>query len=291
MNTMNVIVERKYTILSKLGQGSFGTIYKGINNLTQSKVAIKIEYNPSDSILTHEAKIYKYLEGKEGIPRLLSFGKEGLFHYMIMDLFDESLEVMKRNSNGKLSMNTVLNIFYQALERLETIHTLGIVHRDIKPDNFIVDRTTNKIYMIDFGLSRRFLDANEKLIPITSGHNITGSVRYSSIQVHSGIVGTRRDDLESLGYMIMYLWIGRLPWQGITHQTQSIRYELIGHYKKTHSLVDLFPSAPTECIEYINYCRNLSFDETPDYEYIRSIFYPLYKQQGCNEKHYDWIKQ
>jgi serine/threonine protein kinase len=290
---MNVIVERKYTILSKLGQGSFGTIYKGINNLTQCKVAIKIEYNLPDCILTHEAKIYKYLEGKEGIPRLLSFGKEGLFHYMIMDLFDESLEVMKRKSNGKLSLNTVLNIFYQALERLETIHTLGIVHRDIKPDNFIVDRTTNKIYMIDFGLSRRFLDANEKIIPLSSGqrYNITGSVRYSSIHVHSGTVGTRRDDLESLGYMIMYLWLGRLPWQGIQHETQSIRYEKIGRYKSTRSLVDLFPSAPMECIDYLNYCRTLSFDEKPDYEYIRSIFYPLYKQHHCYENHYDWIKQ
>jgi serine/threonine protein kinase len=291
MNVMNVIVERKYTILSKLGQGSFGTIYKGINNLTQSKVAIKIEYNPPDCILTHEAKIYKYLEGKDGIPRLLSFGKEGLFHYMIMDLFDESLEVMKRKSNGKLSLNTVLNIFYQALERLETIHTLGIVHRDIKPDNFIVDRSTTKIYMIDFGLSKRFLDVNEKIIPLSTGHNITGSVRYSSIHVHSGMVGTRRDDLESLGYMILYLWLGRLPWQGITHESQTIRYECIGRYKTTNTLVDLFPSAPMECIDYLNYCRRLSFDEKPDYEYIRSMFYPLYKQHHCSENHYDWIKQ
>jgi len=85
--------------------------------------------------------------------------------------------------------------------------------------------------------------------------------------------------------------MGRLPWQGITHESQTIRYELIGRYKTTNTLVDLFPSAPTECIDYLNYCRRLSFDENPDYEYIRSIFYPLYKQHHYSKKHYDWITQ
>lgn len=283
---MTIVIERKYTILSKLGQGSFGTIYKGVHNHTQRKVAIKIECNPTDCILTHEAKIYKYLEGRDGIPRLLSFGKEGQFHYMIMDLYDESLEVMKRKCKGKLSMNTVLNIFHQCLERIETIHTLGIIHRDIKPDNFIVERTTNTIYMIDFGLSRRYIDDNGENLPISSGHNITGSVRYSSIHVHSGVIGTRRDDLESLGYMILYLCIGKLPWQGIYHESQMTRYELIGRYK-LHTLEELFPSVPSELIHYLNYCRDLTFDETPNYDYIRSILSPLYIH--CSNTDYDWI--
>jgi serine/threonine protein kinase len=264
---MSILVERKYKVLSKIGQGSFGKIFKGVNINTDMNVAIKIEKKDS-KMLVNEAKIYKLLDNITGIPRLLSFGKEGLFNYLVIDLLDESLDVLRVSKGGTLPLEYVLSVSVQIIKRIEMIHKRGILHRDIKPENFVLDRKTNNIYIIDFGLAKRYLTERDEIIPVVYGRKMTGTVRYASINIHDGLSASRRDDLESIGYMLVYLLIGKLPWQGIKTGDQIIRYKRIGDKKKTH----VFENIPQEFNTYLTYCKRMKFDEEPDYEYCISLF-------------------
>lgn len=286
---VSLIVERKYKVISKIGEGTFGKIFKGININNNTTVAIKIEKASDSKLLFNEAKIYKNLEGTSGIPRLLSFGKEGLFNYLVIDLLDESLEELRNICGGTMSLKCVLNIGLQLLKRIETVHCAGLIHRDIKPDNFLIDRKSNMIHIIDFGLAKRYLDNSGNHIQLAQGKTLTGTARYVSINVHDGISPSRRDDIESIGYLLLYLLKGSLPWQSIKHAEKSTKYEMIGEEKKIRTLFEHFPNVPCEFITFLTYCRNMTFDEDPDYEYLRNIFITLYKHHGFeSDNKYDW---
>lgn len=287
--SMTLIVEGKYRILSKIGEGSFGKIFSGVNANNNKKVAIKIEKSSESSLLKNEAKLYKLLEDCTGIPNLRSFGQEGIFNYMVIDLLGDSLEDLRSKCSGCFSLKTVISIGLQVLRRLESVHGLGVIHRDIKPDNFLIDPKTNLVYLIDFGLARRYLDCNNKHFKQDYGRKLTGTVRYASVNVHQGLTPSRRDDLESIGYVMLYLLNGKLPWQSIKCSDKEERYKLIGQHKLNTSNWECFSESPDEFIVYLNYCRRLEFDEDPDYEYLRNILINLYKQQGYTvDQKYDW---
>ena len=286
---MTLVVEGKYRILSKIGEGSFGKIFQGVNSYTDEIVAIKIEKSSESSLLKNEAKIYKLLEDNPGIPKLRSFGKEGVFNYMVMDLLGKSLEDCRVDCGGTLSLKTVLGLGVQMLRRIETIHENGIIHRDIKPDNFLIKDGSNLVNVIDFGLARRYTDKNGNHIKEESGRKLTGTARYASLNVHRGFTPSRRDDLESIGYVLLYLLLGKLPWQSIKCNDKEKRYMLIGENKSSLSPWEHFPNVPCEFILYIIYCRKLEHDEDPDYDYLRNILINLYKHHGYPADNiYDW---
>jgi len=286
---MTLVVEGKYRILSKIGEGSFGKIFQGINSHTDEIVAIKIEKSSESSLLKNEAKIYKLLEDNPGIPKLRSFGKEGVFNYMVMDLLGKSLEDCRVDCGGTLSLKTVLGLGVQMLRRIETIHENGIIHRDIKPDNFLIKDGSNLVNVIDFGLARRYTDKNGNHIKEESGRKLTGTARYASLNVHRGFTPSRRDDLESIGYVLLYLLLGKLPWQSIKCNDKEKRYMMIGENKSSLSPWEHFPNVPCEFILYIIYCRKLEHDEDPDYDYLRNILINLYKHHGYPADNiYDW---
>ena len=286
---MTLVVEGKYRILSKIGEGSFGKIFQGVNSYTDEIVAIKIEKSSESSLLKNEAKIYKLLEDNPGIPKLRSFGKEGVFNYMVMDLLGKSLEDCRVDCGGTLSLKTVLGLGVQMLRRIETIHENGIIHRDIKPDNFLIKDGSNLVNVIDFGLARRYTDKNGNHIKEESGRKLTGTARYASLNVHRGFTPSRRDDLESIGYVLLYLLLGKLPWQSIKCNDKEKRYMMIGENKSSLSPWEHFPNVPCEFILYIIYCRKLEHDEDPDYDYLRNILINLYKHHGYPADNiYDW---
>jgi len=224
-----------------------------------------------------------------GIPRILSFGKEGIFNYLVIDLLDESLEELRSICGGKLSLKCVLNVGLQLLSRIEMFHNEGLIHRDIKPDNFLIDRKTNIIYIIDFGLAKRYLDISGNHVLLENGRKITGTARYVSPNVHSGLSPSRRDDIESIGYLLIYLLSGSLPWQKIKHVDKSKKYEIIGDFKNSRTLFEHFPDVPTEFITMLTYCRRMTYDEDPDYDYLKNILITLYKHQGyALDEKYDW---
>ena len=165
--------------------------------------------------LEYESKLYKVLQGSTGIPEVYWFGIEGDYRALVMELLGHSLEDLFQYCGRKLTLKTVCMIADQMISRLESMHNNNFIHRDMKPDNFLMG-TKNKqgvVYMIDFGLSKRYRDPKTgSHIPYRDGKSLTGTARYASVNTHIGIEQSRRDDLESVGYILLYLLKGNLPW-------------------------------------------------------------------------------
>lgn len=275
-----MIIDGKYKILKKIGEGSFGKIFTGINNNTKEEVAIKIEQDSNSSVLKNEARMYTALREIDGIPNIRAWGKEGKFNYLVLDHLGKSLEEIKNNSSGKLCLKAVLLMGLQMITRLEAIHGYGIIHRDIKPDNFLIGNDNkNVLYLIDFGLSKTYIKKG-KHVAIERNRNITGTARYVSINVHKGILPSRRDDMESIGYILLYLLNGDLPWQGLQVKKQE-KNKLIGDIKSNIKLWELYSDTiPGEIILFIEYCKALQYDEEPDYQYLKNILNNLFLHKG-----------
>ncbi|KAJ6216464.1 hypothetical protein RDWZM_007621 [Blomia tropicalis] len=290
---MEVHVAKKYRLGHKIGCGSFGVIYIGTNISTKEEVAIKLEdVNSKHPQLHIESKFYRVMAGGIGIPQLKWFGTEGDYNIIVVDLLGPSLEDLFNFCNRKFSLKTVLLLADQLISRIEFIHSRDYIHRDIKPDNFLMglgDRG-NLVYIIDFGLVKRYRDSKSREhIRYRTGKNLTGTARYASLNTHLGIEQSRRDDLESLGYVLMYFNRGSLPWQGLKANTKRQKYERISEKKISTTLEDLCRGYPAEFIAYLTYCRELRFDEDPDYVYLRSLLRVLFHRQGFSYDYvFDW---
>ncbi|CAI9766137.1 unnamed protein product [Fraxinus pennsylvanica] len=285
-------VGNKFQLGRKIGSGSFGEIYKGTNIQTSEEVAIKLEnIKTKHPQLHYESRSYKTLQGGTGIPDLKWFGVEGDYNVLVMDLLGPSLEDLFNSCNRKLSLKTVLMLADQMINRIEFIHSKSFLHRDIKPDNFLMGlgRHANQVYIIDLGLAKKFRDSSTRHIPYRENKNLIGTVRYASMNTHLGIEQSRRDDLESLGYVLMYFLRGSLPWQGLNAGTKKRKYEKISERKVTTSIEVLCRGYPTEFSSYFHYCRSLRFDDKPDYAYLKRIFRDLFIREGFQCDYvFDW---
>mmetsp|Transcript_12734 Transcript_12734/g.13161 ORF Transcript_12734/g.13161 Transcript_12734/m.13161 type:complete len:442 (-) Transcript_12734:167-1492(-) len=290
---MELRVGKKYRLGRKIGSGSFGDIYLGTNMTTGEEVAIKLEaLRGKHPQLLRETKIYRSLHGSVGIPSVRWFGVEGDYNVMVIDLLGKSLEDLFNECRRLFNLKTVLTLADQLLCRLETIHTKCYIHRDIKPDNFLMGRGGRRTmcYIIDFGLSKLYRDPrNHRHIPYREGKNLTGTARYASINTHMGIEQSRRDDLESLGYVLMYFLRGSLPWQGLKANTKKQKYERILEKKAETSIETLCKNFPAEFRSYFEHVRSLRFDDRPDYDYLKRMFRELFFRKGFRyDNIYDW---
>ena len=216
------------------------------------------------------------------------------YDVMVMDLLGTNLGVLFNDCGHRFSIKTVLMLADQMISRLEYLHNMNILHRDIKPENFVmgVGNTRNTLYLVDFGLSKSFRDVKtNQHMCFRDGKSLTGTARYASVNAHQGIEATRRDDLESVGYVLVYFLRGSLPWQGVARkQSRKHRYAKIGEIKRTTPLEELCnENCPQEFVELIRYCRGLEFTERPDYGRLRQMFRDLLKNRGYNYNYdYDW---
>lgn len=290
-------VAKNYKLIKKLGSGAFGQIWKAVHKKTREEVAIKFEdVNSKHQQLYYECKIYLWFHSDstvigQAIPQVLYYGTEGDNNLMVMDLLGKSLEDLFNKCGRKFSLKTVLLIAQQMIKRVEYIHSRRIIHRDIKPDNFAIGRGKHKhrIFIIDFGLAKKFMSSDGKHIKYKDGKSLTGTARYASINTHIGIEQARRDDMEGLGYVFMYFLRGKLPWQGLRARGVKEKYEKIKQKKIMTNLEELCKGFPSEFVAYMQYCRTLNFEDKPDYKYIKNLFSALFKNLGYEYDYtYDW---
>jgi serine/threonine protein kinase len=290
---MELRVGQKYRLGKKIGSGSFGDIYLGTNIEDGCEVAIKLEsVKTRHPQLLYESKIYRLLTGGLGIPHIRWYGQEGDYNVMVMDLLGPSLEDLFSYCGRKFSLKTVLMLADQLLSRVEFLHSKSFIHRDIKPDNFLMGlgKRAGQVYMIDFGLAKKYRDPKtHQHIPYRDKKSLTGTARYASINTHLGIEQSRRDDLESLGYVLMYFNRGSLPWQGLRANTKKQKYQRISEKKMSVTIDDLCKGFPDEFKMYISYCRSLRFEEKPDYSYVKRLLKELcFRENFTYDNVFDW---
>jgi casein kinase 1/casein kinase 1 epsilon len=291
-------VANNYKLIEKLGKGAFGQIWKALHLRNKEYVAIKFEnINSKHQQLYSECKIYLWFHSDstvlaQAIPQVLYYGVEGTKNIMVMDLLGKSLEKLFTDCGRKFSLKTVLMIADQMIKRVEYIHSRRIIHRDIKPDNFAigVNKNSHRIFIIDFGLAKKYMSSNGTHIRYKEGKSLTGTARYASISTHLGIEQSRRDDIESLGYLFMYFLRGRLPWQNLKAKNIKEKYEKIREKKIMTKIEELCKGFPEEFGQYCSYCRLLKFEDKPDYSFLRSLFKNLFKSLEYEyDYRFDWV--
>jgi len=287
---MELRVGGKYRLGRKIGSGSFGDIYIGTNVQTAEEVAIKLESIKSKHPqLLYESKLYKILAGGVGVPNVHWYGVEGDYNVMVIDLLGPSLEDLFSFCNRKFTLKTVLMLADQMVNRVEYVHAKNFIHRDIKPDNFLIGlgKKANQVHIIDFGLAKKYRDPKtQQHIPYRENKALTGTARYASVNTHLGIEQSRRDDLEAIGYVLMYFSRGSLPWQGLKANSKKEKYEKIMEKKMSTPVEVLCKHFPTEFVTYLNYCRSLRFEDRPDYAYLRRLLKDLFFREGYQ---YDFV--
>ena len=278
----------KYKLIRKLGQGSFGSIYEAQSNYSNKLYAVKIEDMKQEQfILEEESAILSYLNIPQ-IPKIKSFGYSGSFIILVMELLGKSLDkIFNELPSKKMSIRC-----YQLLYIFELMHNNNIIHRDIKPANIAIGREEKSkyIYLLDFGLSKKYRSSKtKKHFPFTQGKKLIGNARYSSINALNGNTQSRRDDLESLGYLLLYLLLGRLPWQGYISHSKEDKYYKIKQIKNQTTPEELCEGLPPQFEEYIKYTRNLEYEQDPDYNYLRNLFLSVLKNYNWEfDYYYDW---
>ena len=290
---IGTILFHKYTLMKKLGEGSFGRIYSAKENSTNNWYAIKLENkNRSQNLLESEAYIMSYLNGPR-IPMVKSFGYTGDYNVLIMELMGKSLEdLFESMPTKKMSVRCVCNIGYQMIEIIEYVHNKHIVHRDIKPDNFVMGKGNKSkfLFLLDFGLAKKYRSSTTlKHYPLIKKKHLTGTARYASINALNGYTQSRRDDLEAIGYVLVYFLLGRLPWQGMLNKNKDERYMKIMEVKRDTDPHILCKNLPVEFEKYITYTRNLEYEQDPDYNMLKNLFLKvLNNEEHCIDYYYDW---
>ncbi len=259
-----MLINKKYSIVHKIGSGSFGEIYKAQNIRTKEFVAIKIESISSNfKLLKNESRVYQYLLHCEGIPQIKWYGKDDHNYYMVTELLGESLQDYMQKL-GCFSLSLILKIGIKLLGIIQRIHNRGLIHRDIKPDNFLFGNDQfNSIYLIDFGFCKRYIDGINNHILQKPLSSMIGSRNYASISSHKYNGLSRRDDLESMAYMLMYFYTGWLPWNNKTDdfEIMQMKEDIVNSERY-----------PVILLDFLQYAQSLEFDENPNYSFISNKF-------------------
>ena len=283
----------KYRLTKIIGSGSFGFVYKGINIIDKKGVAVKVEKKDIGLNLLEKESYYLYNLKGIGVPEVVSYGFSGKYNILVQTLLGESLGKIFYKNNYYFPLKDICMFSIQILDRIEYVHSKYIIHRDIKPENFLIgDPDKYMIYIIDFGLSKKYKSSRtNKHVQFRLTKKFTGTARYASLNSIRGSEQSRRDDLEAIGYMLLYFFNGgKLPWQGVSCKQKAEKYIKIYTMKKNLNLDEFCKNMPREIIYFMNYARGLEFEQKPDYNYLRSLFENVLKaNRTTNDLHFSWI--
>ena len=290
---LSLIFFKKYKPLNIIGEGTYSVVYEGINIKDKTKVALKIEKkNSKISLLKEEAYTIFNLKGY-GIIKFISYGHTKDYNILVEPLLGKSLYTLYLETKKSFTLIDICLIAIQCLDRIEYIHSKGYIHGDIKPENFIIGLNDPRIiYIIDFGLSKKYRsDRTGRHIQFCITKKMTGTARYASTNSLRGVQISRRDDLESLAYMIIYFIMKKLPWQGVKANTQQNRYKKIYYMKKKIFQDESFKGLPIEIQNFYRNIKKLNFDEEPNYSILKGYFKDLLEKNNLNDNEtFSWIK-
>ena len=284
--TEGEIVNEKYKLEAVLGSGGFGKVFRVTSLKNKKQYALKLDLKRKGQILT-EAKILAEIQTAPGIPKLYDKGKTENFSYMVITLLRDNLSTMLKNCGGRFTLGTVANVGTQLLHRVEYLHSKGYIHRDLKPQQFLLDQANSMIYLVDYGLAKKFLIAKNH-IPFQTHCPRAGNSTFASLNNHMGIRQSRRDDLESISYMLIFMFKGKLPWQQKSKHNSFLKWQKVFILKASINIQDLCRDSPPEFFAFMDYCRMLKFEEKPDYDYLRGLLSAVGKRSNMMSS-FDWI--
>jgi serine/threonine protein kinase len=282
-----------YLAKKKISSGSFGVVYFGVDLKTNESVAIKVEKtegNDDMKSILKEASILSLLHDLKGVPKLFWAGTKNKVDVMVISLLGKDLTSYLKIFK-KFSLKTVVMLADQLLNILETIHNKGVVHRDLKPENILMGKGDkhNQCFIVDFGISKVYRDSNGTHIPYRDKKSFIGTTRYASICAHSGIEISRKDDLESLIYVLVFLYKGNLPWQNLK-VSESEKTKKVGEMKMKLASEEICKDMPEEFVKFLNYVKNLSFKQNPDYSFLKGLISKVALANNFQmDNIWDWI--
>ena len=293
---IDITIARTYQIKKKLGAGAFGEIFLATNLKTKGDFAVKCEaVNTKHPQLFYEAKLINYLNNEEtldkGIPHTYFCCTEGEHNILVMDLLGPSLEELFNQCNKRFDLKTSCQLAIQMIDRIEFVQKKQFIHRDIKPDNFLMggEKRSHKLYLIDFGLAKKYVQKDNSHIIYRDNKNLTGTARYASLNTHLGVEQGRRDDIEGIANVLLYFVKGYLPWQNLKANNKKEKYEKIMEKKLSTPLEILCKDIPDEFKMLLTYSRDLEFEDEPDYEKMKGWFSNLMKREAYEMDYtYTW---
>lgn len=272
---MNNLIAKRFLITDKQGAGSFGSVYKGIDIVSKQNVAIKLEIVKADNnTLKREYYCYKQIyDDTSFVPKIYYYGyydnDDIKYRVIVLDCLGPSIRSIMREQDNRFSLKSSIMIGFQLIQRIKYIHSRNIIHRDIKPDNFLTGLRENRhiIYLIDFGLSKDWVPHSKEPSHDESFDTLIGTIKYSSKYSNLYTDLSKRDDLISAIYCIIFFIKGSLPWDKMDLD-EKLKYKKIYDMKNTISSRELCEGAPIELAQILDYCHSLEYADEPNYDYI-----------------------
>ena len=295
----NKTIFGKFKLINLIGKGSYSLVFSAQNLIDKSMVAVKIQDKSQIYGNLEKEAYYLYILKGTGIPKIVSYGIYKKYYILVEQLLGKSLQQLfisntNTNINSLKRKKDIIIASIQVLDRIEFIHSKLILHLDIKPDNFLIEKSDSSlIYVIDFGFAKKYRSSRTgKNIKYGKKGYFNGNLKYASVNTMKGVSPSRRDDLESLGYMIIYLYNQKLPWEDLPSKNRNALAQKIYELKKTIKIENLCINMPEEMVIYMNYVKSLKFEQDPNYNYLRDLFQNLLKKIDRNVRpHFSWINR
>ena len=293
----NKIIFGKYKIIKNIGKGAYSKVFLTKNIINQDLFALKIQ-NKSHKFGSLESEAFYLFRLKNiGIPKIFSYGHLGQYYILVEELLGKTLEELFKENKNKpniIRLKDMLMAGIQIINIIKYIHSKNILHLDIKPHNFLVGNPNNSIiYIIDFGLAKNYRSSRTgKHSQFSKNNYFNGNICFSSVNTMKGYEPSRRDDLESIGYMLIYLYTQHLPWDSILTKNKNELIKKIFEIKSLIPIKMLCENTPKEMNEYMKYVKSLKFEEEPDYNYLTKIFEDMLKKiNQVNDLNFSWINE